>query len=256
MVRWTDDGQWIYFRWKPGGLDWHEDAAFYRVPSRGGTPEQVTDAHMDSVGVFLAAGDMSRDRRWKVVSHDGDIWLIDRRRNEPGSSPTRGRRSATPSSAEMPAPSISPGATTCSPWAWSRARCGSSPTSAAARRSPRSPTRRDSGATWSPSSWSCSSTFAGRRSGARSARRCAEGARGGPARPIHVARMRTSRPHGLARGAVGPGPGRPPAVDAQQTMVPDYVTASGYTEPRSVRAKVGDEQSAARVGSSRSRRAR
>jgi hypothetical protein len=55
---------------------------FYRVPSRGDTPEQVTEAHMDSVGGLLAGGDLSRDRRWKVVSHDDDIWLIDRRRNE------------------------------------------------------------------------------------------------------------------------------------------------------------------------------
>ena len=81
-IRWTDDGEWIYFEWKQGGRPWHEEPESYRVPARGGAPEQVSDAHMDSIGPLLARGELSRDRRWKVVSHDGDIWLIDRRSGE------------------------------------------------------------------------------------------------------------------------------------------------------------------------------
>src|SRR5690606_1638558 len=39
-----------------------------------------------------------------------------------------------------------------------------------------------------------------------------------------------------------------PARDARRTIVPDYVTASGYTENIDARAKVGDAQSEARLG--------
>ncbi|NIP82366.1 MAG: hypothetical protein GWM90_25340, partial [Gemmatimonadetes bacterium] len=38
------------------------------------------------------------------------------------------------------------------------------------------------------------------------------------------------------------------AEQARQTMVPDYVTETGYTQPLDVRSKVGDHQSTARVG--------
>jgi len=39
-----------------------------------------------------------------------------------------------------------------------------------------------------------------------------------------------------------------PTQDAQQTMVPNWVTESGYTEELTVRTKVGDEQGSSRVG--------
>src|SRR5690625_7273628 len=35
MVRWTDDGRWIYFRWKPGGEEWYDSSALLRMPSSG-----------------------------------------------------------------------------------------------------------------------------------------------------------------------------------------------------------------------------
>jgi dipeptidyl aminopeptidase/acylaminoacyl peptidase len=38
-----------------------------------------------------------------------------------------------------------------------------------------------------------------------------------------------------------------PARDARQTMVPDWVTESGYTEPLNVRTKVGDESGSGRL---------
>jgi dipeptidyl aminopeptidase/acylaminoacyl peptidase len=78
-VQWSDDGRWVYFRWKPGGRPWHEPTALYRVRSTGGEPERLSDAAADSLGVFLASGDASADGRWRVVSHQGDIYLIDRR---------------------------------------------------------------------------------------------------------------------------------------------------------------------------------
>src|SRR5690606_38110258 len=79
MIRWTDDGRWIYFRWKPGGQPWHEERGLYRVPAQGGTPERLSDEAADSVAPLLAPGDISPDKRSRVVSYDGDLFLIDRR---------------------------------------------------------------------------------------------------------------------------------------------------------------------------------
>jgi dipeptidyl aminopeptidase/acylaminoacyl peptidase len=78
-VRWSDDGRWIFFRWKPGGSAWHESASLYRVRAADGEPERLDDAAADSLGVLLADGDVSADGRSRVVSYQGDLYLIDRR---------------------------------------------------------------------------------------------------------------------------------------------------------------------------------
>jgi dipeptidyl aminopeptidase/acylaminoacyl peptidase len=78
-VRWTDDGRWVYFQWKPGGRPWHEPAALYRVAAAGGAPERLSPESADSAAVLLAAGSLSTDRRQRVVSHRGDLYIIDRR---------------------------------------------------------------------------------------------------------------------------------------------------------------------------------
>jgi dipeptidyl aminopeptidase/acylaminoacyl peptidase len=78
-VRWSDDGRWVYFRWKPGGRPWHEATALYRAAATGGEPQRLSDEAADSLAVFLATGDVSADGRWRIVSHDGDIFLIERR---------------------------------------------------------------------------------------------------------------------------------------------------------------------------------
>src|SRR5688572_17474434 len=57
-VQWTDDGTWIYFRWKPGGRPWYEPTAQYRVRATGGALEQLSDAAADSVAVLLASGNV------------------------------------------------------------------------------------------------------------------------------------------------------------------------------------------------------
>ena len=77
-VRWSDDGEWIYFRWRPGGGEWHEPAALYRVRAAAGTPEPVSDEEEFALGPVLAPGDVSPDGRWRATSHDGDLYLIER----------------------------------------------------------------------------------------------------------------------------------------------------------------------------------
>ena len=80
QVRFTADGQWIYFRWLRPGAKWSDDLQPFRVAARvGAAPEQVTDAHMDSVAPMLATGRRSRDGRLEVLSANGDLWLRARR---------------------------------------------------------------------------------------------------------------------------------------------------------------------------------
>jgi dipeptidyl aminopeptidase/acylaminoacyl peptidase len=78
-VQWTDDSRWVYFRWKPGGRPWNEEAALYRVPATGGAPQRVSRQAEDSVAALLAFGAESVDRLWRVVSYDGDLFVVDRR---------------------------------------------------------------------------------------------------------------------------------------------------------------------------------
>jgi dipeptidyl aminopeptidase/acylaminoacyl peptidase len=78
-VQWSDDGRWVFFRWKPGGEAWHAPMGLYRVRASGGEPERLSEEQADSVAVFLASGDISADGRWRAVSYQGDIYVIDRR---------------------------------------------------------------------------------------------------------------------------------------------------------------------------------
>ena len=77
-VRWTPDGQWIYFQWLPPGSDFRETLKAYRVRAQAGAkPERVSDVQADSVGPLLANGPMSSDHLRRVVEYRGDLFLID-----------------------------------------------------------------------------------------------------------------------------------------------------------------------------------
>jgi acetyl esterase/lipase len=78
-VRWTDDSQWIYFRWLPGGSPWDAEPDLYRLPAQGGTPEALHETDVLATAPLLAAGDLSPDRRKRVSSVSGDLYLVDRR---------------------------------------------------------------------------------------------------------------------------------------------------------------------------------
>ena len=79
QVRWTDDSRWVYFRWRPGGLAWNARTPLYRVPATGGAPEKVEGEASDEAEVLIAGGDVSPDRRRRVSSVRGDLYLVDRR---------------------------------------------------------------------------------------------------------------------------------------------------------------------------------
>src|SRR5688572_3053183 len=77
-VAWTPDGRWIYFLWAEPGTDWREPLRPFRVRALAGSrPERVTDLQMDSVGPLVTAGSFSPDRRFKAVSYEGDLHVVD-----------------------------------------------------------------------------------------------------------------------------------------------------------------------------------
>ncbi|HUO51111.1 MAG TPA: prolyl oligopeptidase family serine peptidase [Gemmatimonadaceae bacterium] len=79
-VRWSADGQWLYFSWAEPGTDWREPDRPFRVrPVAGAKPERLTIAQMDSAGPLIAHGALSPDRRWRAVESNGDIYLVDQR---------------------------------------------------------------------------------------------------------------------------------------------------------------------------------
>lgn len=76
-VSWSADGKWLYFQWAPAGAPWNAPMRPYRVqPAAGATPQEVTDAHMDSVAALLADGPLSRDRLRRAVATGGDLYLV------------------------------------------------------------------------------------------------------------------------------------------------------------------------------------
>ncbi len=82
QIRWTPDGQWIYFSWLPPGSDFRDALKPYRIRAQAGAkPETVTPAQSDSVGPLLADGAYSKDRSMKVVAFAGDLYVVDMRRS-------------------------------------------------------------------------------------------------------------------------------------------------------------------------------
>lgn len=77
-IRWSPDGQWIYFRWLPAGTSWQESLKPYRVRAvPGAVPERLTQEVADSLAPLTSTGRLSPDRKRRVVSERGDLYLIE-----------------------------------------------------------------------------------------------------------------------------------------------------------------------------------
>lgn len=72
--RFTPNGEWVYFQWLPAGAPWNAPLKWYRT--RGTGYEEVSRAHADSVAPLLANGPLSPDRTQRAVSVAGDLWLV------------------------------------------------------------------------------------------------------------------------------------------------------------------------------------
>lgn len=249
-VQWTPDSRYIYFQWLPPGSDWRATLRPYRVRAeRGASPEAVTAEHADSMAPALADGALSPDRRRKVVAVRGDLWLVElpsgaqrqlTATTEAESTPVfdgDGRRIFYRRGMNLFALELATGAVR----QLTDLRPGPAPAE------PRAP--------------------AGQRGWVRGEERALIGAVRDRLAADSVARAereareaRAPRPVWLQpRENVGQLLAAPdgahvllltfqPATETQNTMVPNYVALSGYTEPLDTRTKVGDAQPRQRIG--------
>ena len=248
-VRWTADGRWIYFQWNEPGTDWREPLRSYRVRAEpGARPERVTDAHADSVAPSLERGVRSGDGRWRAVETQGDLWLYDER--------TGASRRITETLAAESAPVFGADARQLffvrenNVFALDVAsggvrqltdvRSGPEPKDSARAAGQRGVLERQQ-----------MELFETVRDQLRadSVRKAEQKAR----EALRVKPLYLNPPERVDRISVSPS-GRAllvftstTAQGARQTEVPQYVTASGYTEDLRVRTKVGDAQTTGRV---------
>lgn len=244
-VRWSDSGDWVYFYWKPGGRPWFEESALYRVSARGGEPQRLEDAAADSLAPLLASGTVSRDERWRVVSSDGDLYLIDRRND--------GLRRLTRTTAREWSPVFSADANTI--YYLSEGPAGSNIMALEIGRGGITQLTdvRTGPAPKDPEEATGQRGFLERQQEelfehirrareqreAREARREAREAR--ELQPIYLERDERVRELAIEpRASYAIIEVSKPSDDARRTLIPDWVTASGYTETLEMRSKVGD----------------
>ncbi len=249
-VRWSPDSRWIYFRWLPPGTDWRESPEPYRVRAvAGSAPERMTEAHMDSVGPLLADGPLTPDRARRVVAYGGDLYLIDRARStarrltetlEMERNPTfatDGRQVFYIRDNNLYALSLDNGLLR----QLTDVRQGEAPTPARPAVGQRGFLEREQLALFDVI----------RDEARRDSIRKADAARRDSSRvtPLHLAR--TERLGMLEVAPTGKAllfTTSLPSSQTRRTSVPQFVTASGYTEDINGRTKVGDAQDSGRVG--------
>jgi dipeptidyl aminopeptidase/acylaminoacyl peptidase len=242
QVRWTDDSEWVYFR-------------LYRVSADGTDLEEVPDDAADSVALVTRGGGFgggpsySRDGRWKVTAQSGDLHLVNVRDGS-----TR-RLTETQGGESQPAFTPDGGGIiyrsgtnlfhldleTAAVRQLTDIRTGSAPQDEDEAEGHRKFLEEQQEELFEHI----------RRQNARQeeaeARR--EAAQEDDPEPLYVANG--ERLGGLSHSPDGSwvvASTSRQARDAKQTMVPDWVTGSGYTEELNVRTKVGDAQSTSRLG--------
>ncbi len=248
-VRWTDDSRWIYFRWLPGGGSWDDTPELYRIPASGGEPEKVPEEMGDSVSVLIAGGDLSRDRRRRVSSVGGDLYLVERegmrvRRltetRESEGSPLFGADGTSilyTQGGNIFRMSLEGGMIR----QLTDIRTGSPPREEAEARGHKAFLEAQQEQLFEHI----------RREKARAAARdsARDAAAAGEPKPLYISNG--ERPGGVTPNATGSHVALSVFRQAQGTkgtVIPDWITASGYTENINARSKVGDAQGSSRVG--------
>jgi dipeptidyl aminopeptidase/acylaminoacyl peptidase len=248
--RFTPDGRWIYFNWLPPGTDWRETTKPYRVRAQAGArPEMVSDAHMDSVGPLLENGVTSADRSRRVVSFNGDLFLIDLKASTARQLTDTPIQETSPSfsadgkrvyfvrdgmnvmSLDLETPAIRQ---------VTDVRAGPAPAAAA-----RADSQRAALETQQRALFEVIRDRARRDSIAQAIREAREKLR---TKALYL--RQNERVTGISVSPTGKALILTTTIQTQgsrQTIVPNWVTMSGYTEDLTVRTKVGDVQSGGRA---------
>jgi len=248
-VQWSTDSEWVFFRWSAGGGAWDERPELYRVPASGGEPEKVPDELADSVSLLTAGGDLSSDGKLRVASVGGDLYLIE-------TEPFRARRLTETDEGEGP-PIFSADERSIF-----FAKAGNvfemsldrvmvrQITDIRPGPAPGDPTDAEGQRGFLQEQQEELFEFIRRRKEARNEREAAqEEATANDPEPTYLeAGERAGSPAPNVTGTYAMISASRPAQGAQQTIVPNWITESGYTEDLTVRTKVGDAPGSSRVG--------
>jgi dipeptidyl aminopeptidase/acylaminoacyl peptidase len=235
-VRFSDDGRRVYFRWRdPAAAD--TLTATWRVAVEGGAPERLADTLADRAAPVAGSGGWSADRRRRAFARLGDVYLWDR---------DAGERRITRTPAVERGVSLSPDGRTV--YFLSGNNLFAVPaeggalhqlTDLRAEAAPREAEAAGQRAALRSQQTELFEVIRDREAERRRAR--AVDSLRTELRPLYLGRntfvaSASVSPSGryvllgVAEGAEG----------ARQAMVPAWVTESGYTEPLTTNAKVGD----------------
>jgi dipeptidyl aminopeptidase/acylaminoacyl peptidase len=248
-LRWSVDSEWLYFRWGVGGGEWDDTPELFRISASGGEPEKVPDEMTDSVAFFTSGGDLSRDGRRRVASINGDLYLIE-------SDPFRVRQLTETDEAES-GPIFS-GDESAVFFGQGGNLFEMGLDEAMVRQitdirqgpAPGEPSEEEGQKAFLVDQQAELFEFIRRRKEAREEREAAQ----------EEAAAEETEPTYLAQGEragnpiLNPGAthaiitASQPAQGTQRTIVPNWITESGYTEDLNVRTKVGDTPGTSRVG--------
>jgi dipeptidyl aminopeptidase/acylaminoacyl peptidase len=246
QVRWSPDGAWVYFSWVPGGSEWDAPRKLWRVRADGSGLEEVDPEADDMLDIRLSNGDTSADGRRKLVSSGGDLYLVDLRSGEVEQlTDTQENESGA---RWMP----DGGILYRSGENLFRMRDGrvSQLTDIRSGNGPRDePEAEGHRAFLEEQQLELFEHIRREKARQDSAQARRDRSRAGEPEPFYM-------PQGQSLGQLSASPDGSHVIlgtlsqarDARPTMVPDWVTASGYTEELTVRTKVGDEQGSSRVG--------
>ena len=250
QVRWSPDSRWIHFSWLPPGSDWRDELRPYRVRAvAGAVPEPLSEEQADSLAPGLAGGVTTRDGSRRYVSSAGDLWQV----ALPSGALTRLTR--TGASEQVAALSrdeqrlfyregdnlFALTLATGQVEQLTDIRTGTAPDTTRRTSGQRAALERDQ-----------RDLFVVIRDAARadSIRKAATARRVAAALPtvwlgrdwrVRSTVISPSGTHALLITSQNP------ATEARRTVVPNYVTRSGYTEDINSRSKVGDNEGRQRV---------
>jgi dipeptidyl aminopeptidase/acylaminoacyl peptidase len=240
-VRWSEDGRWVFFRWRdPASAD--TTTAVYRVSGAGGTPQRLADAVAEQTAPPMA-GSWSRDRGRRAVERGGDIYVVERsgRAHRITDTPVRergphlsadGRTVYYLSGNNLFAADVAGG--TLRQLTDLRLEAEPRPAAAEGQRA------------FLEAQQTELFDAVRQRVRERERREATDSART-RVRPTYLGRDATLQGADVSpsgRFALLHVGGR---AEAKQTLVPNFVTESGYTEPVNVRPKVGDVQAEQRA---------
>ncbi|MBW3570255.1 MAG: prolyl oligopeptidase family serine peptidase [Gemmatimonadetes bacterium] len=242
-VRFSEDGRWVYFRWRaPESAD--TATHVYRVPATGGAPEMLPDSVADRIAPAPGEGGWNADRTRRAFVRLGDVYVAHVNGTERRITQTPARESGPELSAD--------GGTVY--WMsnnniYATAVDGGPLRQLTDIRAAAAP--RDSSLEGQRGSLRRQQTelfdVIRDRAEQREHRERLDSLRA-EVRPVYIGKNAS-----VSYWDVSPS-GRyvlltvsERAEGQQQTMVPAWVTESGYTEPLNVRTKVGDAEGASRA---------